>query len=388
MHIAIDIRSLSDGVGGVTEYTRAVVRSLLALEDLHTYILFTNSWKGLQDFGFPKTGPRHSTVELRYPNKLFHASQMVLGRPHIDALIERRTGKRPDVIFFPNIHFASHSQSVPAVLTLHDLSFLIHPELLSFKSLWWHRLIAPRKFIARMVQVLAVSDCTQQDCALLCERDMQSITVTHLGRNPLLCSQDSAQVKSLSERTSIVLFGAHEMRKNALAAVEAFALFCKKDQAARRYTLVLVGRDGALFNKLRRRSEELTIEGSVEFRALCSDGDRINLTASARLLMYPSIYEGFGLPLLEAACASVPIISSCRASIGEVISDGALLVDPCNVHDIATALSFFISSESAEESELMVQRAHQIAHTYSWTKTAELTRSVLEKCGQTEGVCV
>ncbi len=387
MIIAIDMRSLSQGVGGVAEYTRNIVRSLLDTESTHTYILFTNSWKKGTDFGFPKEGPRHMTLEYHIPNKLFHLSQLLFRRPQIDVLIKKRTGMKPDLLFFPNIHFASFSQLTPAVLTLHDLSFLIHPELLSFKSFWWHRFIAPRSFITRMSHIFAVSDCTKQDCVMVCNRDAQSITVTRLDSDPLFYVAGNNPIVPLAERINIVLLGAHEMRKNAPAALEAFALFLKADAAARKYVLVLVGRDTALFHTMRRRVEVIGIQKNVVFRPFCSDGDRMNLYASARLLLYPSIYEGFGLPLLEAARLHVPILSSCRSSIGEVIGDGALLVDPCNIYDIKAALSALLLADTDVNQVRMLDEALVRSAGYSWIKTAAATREVFERFGKKEEVC-
>ncbi len=371
MIIAIDIRALSQGVGGVVEYTRHIVRTLIETESEHTYILFANSWKGMGSTGFPLTGPHHTTLVCRYPNKLFHAAQLLIGRPYLDLLIKKRIGVKPDIFFFPNIHFASLSKQTPAVLTVHDVSFLLHPELLSFKSYWWHRLIRPKKFIARMQHILAVSNCTKNDCIAVCGKSPDDVTVTYQDCD----SRFRAASAPVTQRAAIVMFGIDELRKNALAVLEAYALLVQRDDTARRHTLILVGKGGSLSCQISRRIRELRLSDCVVLSGPLSRDDQYALYSTASIVLYPSVYEGFGLPLIEAALLGASIISSARASIGEIIQDGALLVDPCNIWDITYALQYALSDDR-EGIKNIQDAARSTAQKFSWEKTAALTRAV------------
>ncbi|MDP2630338.1 MAG: glycosyltransferase family 1 protein [Candidatus Uhrbacteria bacterium] len=382
MTIAIDIRALSQGVGGVAEYTRHIVRTLIETERKHTYILFANSWKGMDSLGFPQTGPRHTTLVCRYPNKLFHASLLLFGRPYLDLLIERKIGIKPDLFFFPNIHFASLSKLTPAILTVHDVSFLLHPELLSFKSYWWHRLIRPKKFIARMQHILAVSNCTKNDCIAICGKSPDDITVTYQDCDSVF-RVDSPPV---ARGTAIVMFGIDELRKNALAALEAFALFVQRDDSARHHTLILVGKNGPLSRQISRRIHELGMSDRVVLSGPLSHDERYKLYSTAGIVLYPSLYEGFGLPLIEAALSGACIISSARASIGEVIQDGALLVDPCNIWGIARALEYALSDDRAGIKKIQ-NAARQATQRFSWEKTAALTRAAFNTIQSKRSIC-
>lgn len=382
MTIAIDIRALSQGVGGVAEYTRHIVRTLIQTEQEHTYILFTNSWKEIGLFGFPLTGPHHTTLVCRYPNKLFHAAQLLFGRPYLDLLIKKRVGVKPDIFFFPNIHFASLSKQTPVVLTVHDLSFLLHPELLSLKSYWWHRLIRPRKFIARMHHILAVSNCTKNDCIAVFGKTPDDVTVTYQDCDPMF---REARVP-VAKRKVIVMFGIDELRKNALAALEAFALLVQRNDLARRHTLILAGKGGYLSRRVSRRIRELGLSDCVVLSGPLSRDDQCALYSTASIVLYPSVYEGFGLPLIEAALSGATIISSARSSIGEVIQDGALLVDPCNVWDITYALEYVLSDDRDGIQSIQVA-ARSATQTFSWEKTAALTRTVFTTIQSQSSIC-
>lgn len=376
MTIAIDIRALSQGVGGVAEYTRNIVRTLIATEKTHTYILFANSWKNYCTDWIAPSGPRHTIVQCRYPNKFFHLAQMTVRRPCLDTLVQRMSGRKPDLFFFPNVHFAALSGATPAVLTVHDFSFMVHPQLLSAKSYWWHRCTRPSALIARMNHIIAVSDSTKRDCIALCKKSPQDITVVHHD-----CDQSSqtqpADAQSSHPRTYIILLGAHEQRKNAFGALEAFALLWRRNPAVRIYTLVLIAKEGSLFRRIARRIQQYEMEGAVLLFSTQSEKEKRELFARARVLLYPSIYEGFGLPLVEAARAGVRIVSSGRGGIGEVIGNGALLVDPCNVHDMEYALEYALCDEGGGSQSIRTS-AFQAAKQYSWETTAAATRSVFE----------
>jgi len=390
MIIAIDIRSLNEGVGGVVEYTRNLVAALITTEKSHYYVLFTNGFKKTRDLGLPVSGVHHETIECRYPNKFFHACQLFFGRPYLDTLVEKKTGRRPDLFFFPNIHFASVSRQTPCVLTAHDLSFSLYPEFLSSKSYWWHRLVRPRNFIAKMSHIIAVSRWTMHDLVTFYQKRPEDVSVI-----PIDCDPDfrrhmaSCRTNNLStsggetllhSRTKIILFSAHEMRKNAAGALEGYSLFHKRHPDAH-FTLVLIGKKRSIQRQYGPYIQKHGLQDHVSIVGTMTHDERMALYLSARILLYPSIYEGFGLPLVEAALCSVPIIASARASIGEVIGAGAVLVDPHNAEEIYSALNMVLSSDQKSEN-ILCSAAHEAVADFSWEKAATETRAVFEMIGK------
>lgn len=374
MVIGIDIRALTGQTGGIPEYTRNLVTALLSGETRHFYVLFTNAARGSDPFPFASRGPRHQVCALRYPNKILHASLCLFGRPHIDELVYRHTGIRVDLLFFPNVHFLAYSPRVPAVVTVHDLSFLHYSDLFSWKGRMWHRLIRPEHVYARATHLCAVSEWTRHDLEMSYGTNRARITVT-----PLDCAEEFGQGAveddGDSTRNLILLFGADNPRKNTGGVCEAWSDVCRHlPSLAGKYTLVLIGRDCTRIQRMVRQSA--CAHAPIRVRGLVSNEERLLLYRGAGALMYPSIMEGFGIPLLEAARTRVPIIAANHSSIGEVIGTGAYYVDPYSRTDMSKALHEVLTDAPLRTA--LVNDAETAAQRFSWQKTAERTRAVCE----------
>lgn len=375
MLIAIDIRPLQEGVGGVYEYTLNIIRALLATETRHRYVLCASSWKKKSDSNpLPEEGPYHRIIEFGIPSKILNTALMISRRPFFDDLIKRRTGNRPDLFFLPNINFFSIRPNIPVVLTVHDLSYIHYPHLLRKKSYVWHRAVYPHTTMKKMNHFLAVSHYSKRDLVQTLGVSEESVTVTHLDSDPSFL--DIAK-KSESNKKFFLLFGAHEKRKNGICAIRAFSLFIKRYSGSIPYVLVLVGNEVSLKKMYGREIKKLCIESRIELRNTVSQHDRIALYHEAALLLYPSLYEGFGLPLVEAARMGVPSIAGASSSIGEVIDGGTLLVDPYNIHEMAEAMHAIVEQPALRDH--LVARARIKVQDYSWTKAAHQTREVFER---------
>lgn len=366
MVIGIDMRALSKGTGGVPEYTRHVVHALIDTEKTHLYILFSNSFHGDDGLALPERGPHHRLCRSRIPNKLLHCSLAIAERPGIDTLIQRKTGVRPDLLFFPNMHFLAHHARTPRVITVHDLSFEHAPDLFALKDRIWHRMIGPRAVFARSAHVLAVSEWTRRDIISRYGLSEDRVTVTPL-------DSGIGAMPPAHTRSCVVLFGGENKRKNTDAVIEAWTWLRTRANIDRRYTLAIVGN----WRRGQREVIERSIDRSIIFIDAVDEAGRVALYSRAAALMYPSLHEGFGIPLVEAARFRVPIITANTTSIGEVIGNGAYYVDPTNVRDVARALREVLSDR--ELAHDLCEEALRTVSTYSWGHTAELTRKVFEK---------
>ncbi|MBI4252837.1 glycosyltransferase family 4 protein [Candidatus Uhrbacteria bacterium] len=370
MRIGIDVRALQWQAGGVQEYTRHVVRALLASEKRHQYVLFGNAWRGTPPLDFPAKGPFHKTCYLRNPNKLLHASLVMFDRPRIDNLIHHHTGVRVDLMFYPNIHFIANSPNCASVVTMHDLSYHHCPDLYSRKSRFWHRIVRPRTITARATHIIAVSNATRNDLIASYGIDGSTITVT-----PLDCAEEFKDRRHGGPhrvRDVILLFGADHLRKNAEGLREAFLTARARSTTLQKYTLVLIGR-----GMTRARSHAALRHEGIVHRELVSRHERIDLYQRAALIAFPSFMEGFGIPLLEAAHMRVPIVCANHSSIGEVIGMGAYYVNPYNTRELAKALIDILTDTALATS--LTNDAYAAASSYSWDRTASITRSVFEK---------
>lgn len=373
MVIGIDVRALQWHAGGVQEYTRHIVHSLLATERRHQYVLFGNAWRGNEPADFSPLGPFHRTCYLRYPNKLLHASLVVSGRPRIDDLIYRHTGMRVDVMFYPNIHFIAQTPHCASVVTMHDLSFHHCSDLYSRKSRLWHQIVRPRAIASRASHIIAVSNATRTDLIASYGIAENHITVTHLD-----CADEfkkKVQPSQTHVRDLILLFGADHARKNTEGLREAFVRARERSADLSNYTLVLIGRGIA---PVRSRGAMQDHKGIV-YKQSVSQKERIELYARAALLAFPSFMEGFGIPLLEAAHMRVPIVTANHSSIGEVIGTGAYYVDPYNSGELGKALIEILTDTSLSSS--LTNDAFAAAQAFSWERTAVATRSVFEHVG-------
>lgn len=373
MVIGIDVRALQWHAGGVQEYTRHIVHSLLATEKRHQYVLFGNAWRGNEPADFSLRGPFHRACYLRYPNKLLHASLIVSGRPRIDDCIYRNTGMRVDVMFYPNIHFIAHAPHCASVVTMHDLSFHHCSDLYSQKSRFWHRIVRPRMIASRASHIIAVSNATRNDLIASYGIADNRITVT-----PLDCAEEfkKSEPATLNPvRDLILLFGADHARKNAEGLREAFVRARERSAVLMNYMLVLIGRG---ITPKRSRGAMLLQDGVV-YKQPVSQKERIELYARAALVAFPSFMEGFGIPLLEAAQMHVPIVTANHSSIGEVIGTGAYYVDPYNSMELGKALIDILTDTALATS--LTNDAYAAAGAFSWERTAAATRSVFEHIG-------
>ncbi len=252
------------------------------------------------------------------------------------------------------------------VMTVHDLVPLLFPDwqtrrrVLYFKYILKHRF----RFVDRFI---AVSHSTGRDLIHHFQIPEHRIDVIHEGV--------SGQFKpaSASREAFILAVSTLEPRKNFKRIIEAFVNLRKKDKTRDR--LVIVGKEGWLFDDILRIPP--AFQDDIVFTGYVSEGELIHLFQTARCFVYPSMYEGFGLPVLEAMACGCPVITSNTSSMPEVAGDAALLVDPYEVSDIEDAICR-LTDDAALCAELRAKGIER-ARVFSWRRTAERTLDVYRK---------
>jgi glycosyltransferase involved in cell wall biosynthesis len=172
----------------------------------------------------------------------------------------------------------------------------------------------------------------------------------------------------------ILFVGTLQPRKNLIRLVKAFA-DCRSPIADCR--LVIAGKKGWLYQEIFRRVEELGLEKKVVFTGYVPEGDLPALLSGAHLFVFPSLYEGFGLPVLEAMACGTPVVCSNASSLPEVAGDAALMVDPLDVEGLATAMERVLSDEELRAE--LTERGFKQARKFSWERCARETLAVLER---------
>lgn len=374
MRIGIDIRSLAAGRRtGVEEYTLGLLKELFRSGGEHEYILFYNAWGTAEpDLSWTDGFANVRVRRFRIPNKLLNFSLWYFRYPKLDRLIGG-----VDVFFMPNLNFAAFSKQAKVFVTAHDLSFELFPEFFSWKQRLWHFAVNFRGLLRRADCVIAVSESTQDDLASIYGIPREKIRVIPSGvderfapmnRNDL--SLLAVQEKYHVPHKFFLYLGTIEPRKNLESLLKAFEVFRRTAIGeAAKYELVLAGRPGwnytSFFEALRRSPAK----DAIHMIGFVEDHDKPALYNLASVFIYPSFYEGFGFPPLEALACGTPVIASHSAALPEVIGEAGVLIDPYRPDEILQALRE-ITKDKAFQAKLHARALVQ-RQCFTWAKSGQ-----------------
>ena len=372
MIIAVDLRALlDDKLTGVGIYAWECLRHLLELDRENTYKLFYNSFKPVKT-GRLEELKKHSNVQVfrfNYPSKLFNLSLSLLNRPFLDKLIGGC-----DLFWLPNLNFFSLSSDCKLAVTVHDLSYRKIPWAFSGKMSWWHKLVKPAKLLERADKVIAVSNSTKRDLIELYNLSESKVEAIYSGIDCHQAGQDEEEIRkkySLPEKF-ILFLGTLEPRKNVEGIIEAFEQI--NDSG---YSLVIGGGQGWLYRKIYRQAFKSKKKDLIKFIGYVEPSDRHSLYRLASLFIWPSFYEGFGFPPLEAMSAGCPVITSPNSSLPEVTGGAALMVDPYNIREMALAMEEVLRDNSLREK--LINQGYGQVKKFEWRKTAKELLEVFKK---------
>ncbi|MFH1354121.1 MAG: glycosyltransferase family 1 protein [bacterium] len=366
MNIAIDVRSLmEDRHSGVQEYTVQIIRALVRVAPRHTYHLFYNSARTV---ALPDFGSRCVVHKFRYPNKIFNAAQFVFGLPRWDKLVPA------DCYFVPNVRLMPLGPMAPLVVVAHDLSYERFPELYSWQRRVWHRLVQARFLLQNADQVVAVSEATAEDVRLLYRVPENQVSVIYSGVPEAgeVSSKTRAAVKArynLPERFVLYL-GTLEPRKNVVSIVRAFDNIADSIP----HGLVIAGSPGWLMKEFDKVLIGTGHRSRIQVTGFIREQDKMALYEMADLFVYPSLYEGFGFPPLEALLNGTPVITSLNSALPEVVGEWAILIDPYDTGELALVMKELLQDLPVVSEE--DRRA--IREKYSWDEAARQTLKIIE----------
>jgi glycosyltransferase involved in cell wall biosynthesis len=356
--IAVDGRVLLEPKsGGVFEYADNVLKALR--EQGHTPHVWANSLA-------PSTNEAISTM-THWPNKALNAAWWLTDRPGLGSLV----GVTPDVFWAPNQNFIPATSGARFVLTVHDLSFERYPEFFSLKQRLWHRAVNPKKLCQRADALLAVSEHTKRDLIELYGIAPDKITVTYPGFTNLTYAQDVMPMR-LPERY-ILHVGAMEPRKNQRSLIDAFGQL-KTLVGMSDVKLILVGPDGWRNREIRNAIRGASHADDILTFGFVNPREKAELYRRASVFAFPSFYEGFGLPALEAMAAGAPVVASFASSLGEVVGDAGILIDPYRPLELAEALVSIL--ESPAFAARLSEHGRDRAGRFTWKSCAEKTAGV------------
>ncbi len=305
-------------------------------------------------------------------------------RRHEDSLVERlRAFDEP--VHFTNQHFGSAAMSagLPFVVTVHDLERICFPFAVE-DAVEQASLDQDAVAIGRADHIIAVSENTRNDLVRCLGIPEERITVVYNGVDRDVFKRNGA---APSPFPYILYVGSERPRKNLPNLLAAFAAL-KKSGGFGSLKLVKVGSPGrseAFRADTLRTIRALGLENEVMFVGEVSDHELAEYYASASVLVYPSLYEGFGLPVVEAMACGCPVITSNVSSLPEVAGDAALLVDPEDTGDLRKALVRLLTSEGLRRD--LIEKGLARSSLFSWAKAAEATEEVYCRVKSPSTVC-
>lgn len=372
--IGIDIRMLARGSRtGIEEYTLKLLENMPDIDTGIRFKLFYNGWKKNRlDYEWLDK-PNVDLCEFGIPNRLLDTASRFFGFPQVDALLGGI-----DVFFSPHIFLAPTSSRCRKVVTFHDLSFERYPEFYSFQKNVWHSSMTPRLQAESADRIIAVSDSTRQDLVDIYGVLPEKIRVIYSGLDPDAGRRVSSEEKNrIREKYGlpenyILYLGTLEPRKNIVSLLKAFEKM-KKDGVLKNsdFKLVVAGAKGWLYENIFRTAGNFSSKKDVVFTGFVQEEDKPALYAAAKLFVYPSFYEGFGFPPLEAMAQGTPVITSNISSLPEAAGNAAIMINPTNTDELLQAMKKVLTD--AKLSQKLAVLGKERARAFEWRKCAEET---------------
>lgn len=361
--IGIDYTAAIAQAAGIGRYVRELISTLLRIDATHQYRLYAATPHPIPAALQPPAPIRRLPFQDKWLMRVWHRARLPLP-------VELITGP-VDLFHSPDFVLPPTRSRTRTLLTVHDLSFVRDPDSADDRLRAYLDRVVPES-VARADHILADSQATRQDLIQLWDTPAEKITVLYCGVEPRFRPvAEPATLAAVRARYQIgggpfiLSVSTIQPRKNYRRLIEAFA------QLAPRYpdlSLVLAGGRGWKYEEILTAPEEWGIVDRVHFAGFVADEDLPALYAAASIFAYPSLYEGFGIPILEAMACGTPVMASDRSSLPEVTGDAGLQVDPLDVDEMAATLESLLVDDELRRS--LVASGFSQAGRFTWAKAA------------------
>ncbi len=374
--IGIDITSAIMQGGGIGRYTRELTHALLALDGENQYRFFSAK---------PLPEPPVKDAVPTAVNAAYHPSRLnerwlyrLWYRLRLPLPVQWNTGKL-DLFHSPDFVLPPTSGNIPTVLTIHDLSFAHYPDTFPASLVSYLNSVVPRS-IKQATHLLADSLSTKRDLLHLWNVPEEKVTVLYAGVDgrfqPVYDAERVTAVRrqyNIPATPYILCVGTVQPRKNYPMLIRAFAPLVKELP----HNLIIAGGKGWLNEELMGEIERQGIGGRVHFTGFVADADLPALYSGAELLAFPSLYEGFGLPLLEAMACKTAVLTSNASSLPEVAGDAAIQLPPDDEYAWTTELHRLLTDSDARQQ--LVQKGVQQSARFRWKTAARQLKTIYEE---------
>lgn len=374
MKIGIDARMFSDMFTGIGRYNFELTKRLFQVKEIDgkkiEWVIFMND----PQFESFKAGNNVRKVRVNAGHYSF-AEQWKFGR-----MLEK---EKCDLVHFTHFNLPLLYRR-PFVTTIHDTTISFYPG--KKMNVWWRKL-AYHWVIWHATKharhLITVSRNTQKDVEQLLKISTDKIQTIWNGLGQDFVKLEPVEVEKRLEKLSLqggrflLYTGVWREHKNLVGLIEAFGLLCAKDESFKDLKLVITGKEDLHYPEVKQAVADLGLQNQVCFVGLVPFDQLVALYNGAEAFVFPSFYEGFGFPPLEAMRVGTPVVASNAASIPEVCGEGALYFDPENVKDMAEQIEKVLTDKILRKK--LIEKGRQQVQKFSWDDCAEQTLEVYKK---------
>jgi alpha-1,3-rhamnosyl/mannosyltransferase len=374
VRVGLRATALLSPLTGIGQYARSLALELQKLPDVDLHLFYGGPWStAVREAPLPGLGHARGAIRRYFPKPHYFFRAVEQFGFSVGQRL-RRIELYHEPAFLP-LRFSG-----PVVITAHDLSWYHYPETHPAERVAVMMDLFP-KAVQKCAHVLTDAEYVRQEIIETFGIPPEKITAVPLAAReafrPFSQTETASTLASvgLQHRSFLLCVGTLEPRKNLDTVLQAFAAL--DPSLRRRFPLAIAGMSGWGTSQRADLLERLVSAGEVKLLGFISDAQLAHLYASAKLLVYPSLYEGFGLPPLEAMQAGTPVIASNASSLPEVVGDAGVLIEPKDVDALRAAIARLIDDDTLWER--LARSGLARSATFSWRRCAEQTRDVYRK---------
>lgn len=367
MRICLDLSPAVHHRAGIGRYAQELLAALLNVAPEHEYVAFFNY--AVEADLIPPLN-RISILPCPWNDKPWRLRVLLA---HLARVAQNRLFPNVE-LFHATDHLLPYFNSIPSVFTLYDLTFLLTATHATLNR-WYMQLMMPR-FLRQADAITVISASTKRDILRHYAVDERKIHIIYPGNAPHFRPATPEAIACVRAQYTLpphflLAVGTIEPRKNLITLLRAYHTL---RQQGSDIGLVIVGKRGWRSEPFYAELRTLGLENQVVFPGFVADADLPALYSAASVLTYPSLYEGFGFPPLEAMACGTPVVTSNTSSLPEVVGDAGILVSPQDVQALTTAIQQVLSTPNLFHE--MQRKGLQQAAQFTWEKTATATAAL------------
>ena len=367
MNIAVDGRVLQGKTTGIGKYVDQVLSALSKIDKENSYYIFFN-YKDISEV--KNYGQNFQNVKVPF-------FKIILEQIWFPVLFRKY---KIDLYFSPN-HVLPIIKNSQTVVVIHDLAHLYFPQSLPKKAFWYYQTFIPGS-LKRADRIIAISESTKSDIVKFFDIESEKIKVLYPGveKKKFEAKISKEHRKKIRNKLNLsndylLTIGIFEFRKNYQRLIQAFNNIAKRFPELK---LVMAGPKSKDFPNIQRLVQQYNLSDRVIFPGYLRQEEIITLYQEAKLFVFPSLYEGFGIPPLEAMAAGTPVVASCTSSIPEVVGNAAVLFDPKKPEAISKAIIEVLKDKNKEKQLILAGKKRVNLSQFDWCEVGKKTLEIFQ----------